>query len=229
MRPLARFMGLVFAATLIAVGTLGVGLLVVLAYWQLALRNYASRDGAIERKLHSLLMPDEEVIATALQCKLCAPFSRRKLVAITNRRLLVIARGLPGGFRMQGFPWRELRDVQLWENVLPAVFGATVRLSVTPKGGEPLHVDLEGAACDEAARLYTHAKAQEHAWNEKRRLRDLDEKRAVSGGMILAGGIPHSQGGSLDELERAKKLFDVGAVDESEYRKLKTMILSRAS
>jgi hypothetical protein len=229
MGPLARFMGLVFAATLIVVGTFGAGGLLVLAYWQFALRGYGARDAAIQRKLRSLLMPDEDVIAQALQRKLCAPFARRKLVAITNRRMLVIARGLPGGFRMQGFPWRELRDVQLWENVLPAVFGATVRLTVSPKGGEALEVELEGAACDEAAKLYAQAKAQEHAWNEKRRLRDLDEKRAVSGGMILSGGFPLSQGGSLDELERAKKLFDQGAVDEAEYRQLKTKILSRAS
>jgi hypothetical protein len=179
-------------------------------------------------------MAHEKVLETALQLRICALQSRRMLIAVTNSRVIVIVRSLLGGFTMKDYQWKDLHDAELSENVLPNYFGSSVSFRVKregQQGQDSLSIDgIDGAV---ASRLYTEAQSQEQAWEEKRRIRELEEKRAASGGIMLGNGAIGTNGGnsgggsSLEELEKAKRLFDAGAVSDAEYQEIKSKILSR--
>ena len=64
------------------------------------------RIAKAERKLENTLMHDEAIITQGKQQRLFAFFSCRKLVSITNSRIIMISRGLLGGFTMQDFHWK---------------------------------------------------------------------------------------------------------------------------
>lgn len=79
--------------------------------------------------------------------------------------------------------------------------------------------------------IYSHAQSEEHAWEEKRRVRALEESRAASGGVTFHSGTP-SGGGAvtsmMDELVKAKALFDGDAISDAEYQEIKAKVLARA-
>ena len=84
--------------------------------------------------------------------------------------------------------------------------------------------------------MYRAAQAQEQSWREKRRVRDLDELRAKSGGIQLGGG-GSGPGGSgsggaagddpLARLQRAKEMLSGGLITDSEYESIKAKIVDR--
>jgi hypothetical protein len=131
---------------------------------------------------------------------------------------------------MKDYQWKDVTDAQLAENVLPQWFGS--RLYFETSNGS---LEVDGIPSDLASKIYKHAQYQEQAWEEKRRVRKLEEMRAAAGGVIMntgAVGNPANDApgvSSLDELERAKKLLDAGVVSDAEYQEIKAKILSRAS
>ena len=181
-------------------------------------------------KLQSTLMKDEIVIASGLQQRLFALFSRRMLVAITNSRLIEIRRSLLGGFRMEDYQWKDLRDASISENIIPNIFGAKLDLIVRSGSG---NIAIDGLPSPVASTIYSHAQAQEQEWEEKNRIRDLEEKRAMSGASVVnvgGQGLPKSDEGDLfASLEKAKKLFDTGVISDAEYQELKSKIISKAA
>jgi hypothetical protein len=179
-------------------------------------------------------MGSEQKLGEAIQFRLCALISRRLLVAATNSRIILIARPLLGGFTMKDYQWKDLHDAKLSENVLPWLFGSRLSFAIRREGEgrteDRLVVDgIEGRL---ASQIYAAAQDQEQAWEEKRRVRTMEEARASSGGITL-GGVPSASGGgnaggsTLDELERAKKLMDSGVISDAEFNEIKSKILSR--
>lgn len=214
---------------LIIVGTQGYGfILAPLYYWLVFVRGEARVQKA-QAKLQSILMKDEAVIASGLQQRLFALFSRRMLVAITSSRLIEIRRSLLGGFDMKDYQWKDLRDASISENIIPNIFGAKLDLNVRSGTGD---IAIDGLPSPVASTIYAHAQAQEQEWEEKNRIRDLEEKRAMSGASVVnvgGQGVPKSDEGDLfASLEKAKKLFDTGVISDAEYQELKAKIISRA-
>jgi len=84
----------------------------------------------------------------------------------------------------------------------------------------------------EAQAVYRTCQAQEQAWREKRRVRDLEELRAKSGGIQLAGGAPGSVPGGNDaqapaaRLQRAKEMLQQGLLTDAEFEQVKSRILA---
>jgi hypothetical protein len=82
-----------------------------------------------------------------------------------------------------------------------------------------------------ASTIYSHAQAQEQEWEEKNRIRDLEEKRASSGAAVLYVGGYGSQrqddGDVFVQLEKAKRLFDTVAISDAEYQELKAKFFSK--
>lgn len=217
--------------TLLA-GWYGFGfLLFPLVYWALVLRGSDARATVADQKLQSTLMKHESVISSALQLRMGALLSRRVLVALTSSRVVVVSRSLLGGFTMRDHQWKDLHDARLRENILPALLGSRLSFAV---GTAAAPIEINAFPSDVAARMYAHAQSEEQAWEEKQRVRALEEKRAASGGVIVGapGGsaAPGSRDGSmLEDLDRAKKLFDSGAISDAEYQELKSKILNRQS
>jgi hypothetical protein len=144
---------------------------------------------AATANLESLLVRDETVEATAIQRRMFALMHRRVMVAATNNRLIAVTRKLIGGFEYTDVRWQDLKEA----HISVGIFGATLRLVAEQSS------DLASAARvsrtlvytglrpDEARAVYRICQAQDQAWREKRRVREMEELRARSGGVHIVG------------------------------------------
>jgi putative oligomerization/nucleic acid binding protein len=187
--------------------------------------------------LRSLLIPGEELDTHAVQRRLFALTRRRTIVGATSGRLIVVNRGLFGDYTPQDVRWQDLQDAQL----RVGVFGASLSVSVHGNAdlasaeGPRRVVQVDGLRKEEAQEVYRTCQAQEQAWREKRRVRELEELRAKSGGINLAGGMGAAPGaGAGDEgsqalasrLQRAKDMLQQGLLTDAEFEQVKARILS---
>ena len=147
---------------------------------------------------------------------------------ITSSRLIEINRARLGGFDMRDYQWKDLRDATMAENIIPNVFGAKLEL-ISRAGAR--NITIDGLPSAIASTIYSHAQAQEQEWEEKNRIRDLEEKRASSGASVLnVGGYGNQRqddGDMFVQLEKAKRLFDTGAISDAEYQELKAKMISK--
>lgn len=215
----------------IAVSTVGIGLLLAIPYYFLVFHGADARAKKADEKMQSTLMKGESVTAKGLQRRPFALWSRRQMIAITSSRIVLVSRSLLGGFSMKDYQWKDLHDAKLAENVLPNFFGS--HLSFETKGGSA-SITIDGLDSPIASQIYSHAQAQEQEWEEKNRIRSLEEKRAAAGGVVVhagagsGGAAPAKDDNSVFEgLEKAKKLLDAGAISDAEYQEMKSKILAR--
>jgi hypothetical protein len=188
--------------------------------------------------LRSLLIPGEALETHAIQRRLFALTHRRTVVGATSGRLIVVARGLFGDYSPQDLRWQDLRDAQL----RVGVFGATLTVSVYGAGdlasaeGPGRTLVVNGLRKAEAQEVYRACQTQEQAWREKRRVRELEELRAKSGGISLAGGVPGTAAAGAPagdaaqtpaaRLQRAKEMREQGLLTDAEFEQVKARILS---
>jgi hypothetical protein len=215
---------------LICILTLGVGTLALLVWALLVFVGAEARAAKALAILERTLMSGETVVASAVQHRVFALFRRRAVIAITSSRILTIQRGLMGGFTMADMQWKDLRDARLDENMLPGMAGANLAFdSLGPAAG----VYVDGVPSEAAAKMYAKAQYEEQAWEEKRRVRGLEETRAASGGVTVGAAGGFGPGGEasdhmVEEIRKAKALFDAGAVSDAEFQEMKAKILGRA-
>jgi hypothetical protein len=185
-------------------------------------------------QLAALLVPGEAIEACAVQRRLFALTHRRTVVAATTGRLIDMQRGIFGSFHPRSVRWQDLKEVR----VEVGIFGAS--LTVFFFGGPDLAIagtesgrTFGGLRKNQAQAIYRVCQAQDQAWREKRRVRELEELRARSGGIQLGatGSLPPSpsSGGQDDavaRLERAKSMLDKGLISDSEYEALKARIVN---
>ena len=183
--------------------------------------------------VQSLLIPGERLECSAIQHRLFALTHRRLVVGATSGRLIAVQRGLISGFTTQDIRWQDLRDAQLQVGI----FGATLAVSADP--GEDLAgahgttrvLRFGGLRKDQAQEVYRACQAQEQSWREKRRVRELEEMRARSGGVHL-GSMPGLATGGEDaarspqaRLQRAREMLEEGLLTDAEYEQVKARIL----
>jgi hypothetical protein len=183
--------------------------------------------------LRSLLIPGEQLETHAIQRRLFALTHRRTIVGATSGRLIVVTRGLFGDYAPQDVRWQDVQDAQL----RVGVFGASLTVSVhgtadlaTAEGPHRV-LRVDGLRKGEAQEVYRACQAQEQAWREKRRVRELEELRAKSGGINLAGGLGGGPAAGADEalagrLQRAKEMLQQGLLTDAEFEQVKARILS---
>jgi hypothetical protein len=196
-----------------------------------------SRLAQAVQHLTALLVPGETLVAYAVQRRLFALAHRRVLVAATSGRLIRIERGIVGGYTPVDMRWQDIENAHL----RVGIFGAD--LTITSRGRQDLAssgqatgaITALGLRKQQAEQVYRAAQAQEQSWREKRRVRDLDELRAKSGGIQLGGGGGTSGSGSggaagddpLARLQRAKEMLAGGLITDSEYESIKAKIVDR--
>jgi putative oligomerization/nucleic acid binding protein len=184
--------------------------------------------------IQSLLIPGERLESHAIQRRLFALTHRRLVVGATSGRLIAVQRGLISGFTTQDIRWQDLRDAQLQVGI----FGATLTVSANAGNdlagaeGTPRALSFSGLRKDQAQGVYRACQSQEQAWREKRRVRELEELRAKSGGVHLGGGMAGIQAGSEDaarspqaRLQRAKEMLEQGLLTDAEFEQVKARIL----
>jgi hypothetical protein len=220
---LLQAIGIWLAAVVI---TFGVGSLALIAWALLVFLGAESREAKALATLERTLMSGETVVARALQQRVFALFRRRAVIAITSSRILTIQRGLFGGFRMADMQWKDLKDARLEENILTQMCGANLAFDGLAQPG----VYVDGVPSAAAAAMYAKAQFEEQAWEEKRRVRGLEETRAASGGVTIGAGAAGGEAGErmVEEIRKAKELLDAGAVSDAEFQEMKAKILGRA-
>jgi hypothetical protein len=185
--------------------------------------------------LRSVLIPGEAIEAWAVQRRLFALGHRRVLVAATSGRLILITRPLLGGFALVSVRWQDLEEVTLRVGVFAADLGvragkATDLASLAVEGAQ--RVELNGLRKGQAQAVYRICQGQDQAWREKRRVRELEELRARSGGIQVLAGAPlgGTAAGPGDDavrrLQEAKRLLDARLITDSEYEAIKAKIVS---
>jgi hypothetical protein len=184
--------------------------------------------------LRSVLIPAETLEAWAVQQRLFALTHRRVLVAATSGRLIVITRHLIGGFDVSDIRWQDLEEVTL----RVGIFGAD--LSVRAGKASDLasqgasgsrRLDFKGLVKSQAQAVYRICQGQDQAWREKRRVRELEELRARSGGIQVssAPSATLGAGGTSDAVRRlqdAKQMLDARLITDAEYEAIKAKIVS---
>ena len=100
-------------------------------------------------------------------------------------------------------------------------------------GAQGAHrVELKGLRKDQAQAVYRICQAQDQSWREKRRVRELEELRARSGGIQVMAGAP--LGGTataagddaVRRLQEAKRLLDARLITDAEYEAIKAKIVA---
>jgi hypothetical protein len=183
-------------------------------------------------QLESLLVPGETIEALAVQRRLFALTHRRTLVAATSGRLIGIRRGLFGSFHPTTVRWQDIKearlDVETFGARLTVLFLGSPDLAIA---GNVATLVFSGLQKSQAEAVYRICQAQDQAWREKRRVRELEELRAKSGGIQLGSPGPGAgPSGAQDDvvarLEKAKAMLDKGLISDSEYEALKARIVN---
>src|SRR5881392_3136313 len=201
------------------------------------MRDATAWDGdGVEKplaELRSVLIPGETLEAWAIQRRIFALSHRRVLIAATSGRLVVLVRGLLGGFDVSTIRWQDLEEVTLRVGVIGADLAlragkATDLASLGAQGSQ--RVEFQGLRKEQAQAVYRICQAQDQAWREKRRIRELEELRAKSGGIQLgaaagSASLPVDAGGAANDpaarLQKAKEMFEKKLISDSEYESLK--------
>jgi hypothetical protein len=204
------------------------------------MENFDSSEDSNVKKaidyLKSVLVSGETTESWAIQRRLFALSHRRIIIAATSGRFIIIKRGLIGGFDMNDFRWQDLGDVKLKVGIFGAdiffrKFGST---DLTMNKYTVQTISLTGFRKEQTQNIYRLAQAQDQSWREKRRIRELEELRAKSGGLHLSGGNGNtniqqpnnSSDDSVTRLQKAKEMLDNKLITDSEYESIKAKIIS---
>ena len=89
-----------------------------------------------------------------------------------------------------------------------------------------------------ASEIYARAQSEEQAWEEKRRIRKMEEVRAASGAMTIHTTQPAPQTmdthyqqqkstpSMMEQISEAKKLLEDGTISDAEFQEMKAKIIS---
>ncbi len=173
-------------------------------------------------KVQEILMSGEELLFIAVQKKPIATIAPDCII-LTSKRFIFYKVKLFGQIAFEDRIWRELYDAKIEEGILGAKF------TIHASGGLPLSMDYLPKA--QARRLYRFAQEMEEKSLEERRQRQLEDKRAAAGGIVLGAptyaqpqAIPDDP---LQKLSKLKQMLDAGLINSQEYESKKTEILSR--
>jgi hypothetical protein len=186
--------------------------------------------------LKSVLIEGETLEAWGTQRRWFALTHRRTLVAATSGRFIGLTRGFFGGFEPVDIRWQDLKEARIRVGVLSATLSVEVYnmsdLAMASTGGRLL--TFTGLRKSQAQEIYRLCQGHEQAWREKRRVRELEELRAKSGGFQLSGGAPpglaagdgSAPSDSVRRLQQAKEMRDAKLISDSEYESIKAKIIN---
>jgi hypothetical protein len=190
-------------------------------------------EAGLERPLadlRSVLIPGETLEAWAVQRRVYALAHRRVLIAATSGRLIMLARRLLGGFDVSTIRWQDLEEVTLSVGMLSADLAvragkATDLASLGAQGAQ--RIEFTGLRKMQAQAVYRICQAQDQAWREKRRVRELEELRARSGGIqVGTASVPAGESDAVRRLKEAKEMLDAKLITDAEYEAIKAKIVS---
>jgi hypothetical protein len=186
--------------------------------------------------LQGLLTSGETLEAWATQRRLYALTHRRALIAATSGRFLSLSRRLFGGYESADIRWQDLKETRISAGIIAADLTLVAQNSTDLNiGAEVNRVwTFEGLRKDQAQAMYRICQQHDQVWREKRRVRELEELRARSGGVQISGaqagyGRTDAAGAESDptrRLRQAREMLDARLISDSEFESIKAKIVS---
>jgi hypothetical protein len=199
-----------------------------------------SLSGALAT-LRGLLTAGETLEAFAVQHRLFALTHRRACIAATSGRFISLQRRLLGGYESSDIRWQDLKETRISAGILSA------ELTLVAQSSSDLNIGAEvnrvwtftGLRKDLAQAMYRICQQHDQVWREKRRVRELEELRAKSGGVQIGnqGGGYGSDAGSAAgtaageseparRLRQAREMLDARLISDAEFESIKAKIVS---
>jgi hypothetical protein len=186
------------------------------------------------KHLDSIMIDGEQLQAWAFEHRLHALTHRRLLLGATTGRLIALTRPLLGGYDVSDIRWQDLMDVKLHVGMITATLTLTAAPHtdlVLQEGHQHEVVSYHGLCKDQAEHVYRISQTQFQAWREKRRVRELDELRARSGGISGSLGASLAAGAEAkaevaQHLRQAEELLKARIISDAEYEALKAKIIA---
>jgi hypothetical protein len=186
--------------------------------------------------LRGLLTTGETLEAWAVQHRLFALTHRRACVAATSGRFISLNRRLLGGYESADIRWQDLKETRISAGILAA------DLTLVAQSSSDLSIGAEvnrvwtftGLRKDQAQALYRICQQHDQVWREKRRIRELEELRAKSGGVQIGAGqsaYPGADPAAAESeptrrLRQAREMLDAKLISDSEFESIKAKIVS---
>ena len=186
--------------------------------------------------LQGLLTSGETLEAWATQRRLYALTHRRACIAATSGRFISLNRRLFGGYDSADIRWQDLKETRISAGIIAADLTLVAQSSSDLNiGAEVNRVwTFEGLRKDQAQAMYRICQQHDQVWREKRRVRELEELRAKSGGVQIGGasagyGSTDAAGAESEptrRLRQAREMLDAKLISDSEFESIKAKIVS---
>ena len=186
--------------------------------------------------MRGLLTSGETLEAWAVEHRLFALTHRRLCVAATSGRFISLKRRLFGGYESADIRWQDLKETRISAGIFAAdltlIAQANSDLNI---GSEVNRVWTFANLCkDQAQAIYRICQQHDQVWREKRRIRELEELRAKSGGVQIGAGqttyggadAAGSESEPVRRLRQAREMLDARLITDSEFESIKARIVS---
>ena len=194
--------------------------------------------GAAFATLRGLLTSGETLEAWAAQRRIYALTHRRVCIAATSGRFISLQRRLFGGYDSADIRWQDLKETRISAGIIAADLTLVAQSSSDLNiGAEVNRVwSFDGLNKNQAQAMYRICQQHDQVWREKRRVRELEELRAKSGGVQISGGQAGYGNGNTDaagtesdatrRLRQAREMLDAKLISDSEFESIKAKIVS---
>src|SRR5450755_3514099 len=186
--------------------------------------------------LQGLLTSGESLEAWATQRRLYALTHRRICIAATSGRFISLKRRVFGGYDSADIRWQDLKETRIRAGIIGADLTLVAQTSSDLNIGSEVNRvwTFEGLCKDQAQALYRICQQHDQVWREKRRVRELEELRAKSGGVQIGNASPGysstDAAGVESEptrrLRQAREMLDAKLISDSEFESIKAKIVS---
>jgi hypothetical protein len=188
--------------------------------------------------LQGLLTSGETLEAWAAQRRIYALTHRRICIAATSGRFISLNRRLLGGYESADIRWQDLRETRISAGILAADLTLVAQSSSDLNIGSEVNRvwTFEGLNKNQAQAMYRICQQHDQVWREKRRVRELEELRAKSGGVQIGGdgagyGAANTAGGGGESeparrLRQAREMLEAKLISDSEFESVKAKIVS---
>ena len=192
--------------------------------------------GAALATLRGLLTSGETLEAWAAQRRIYALTHRRVCIAATSGRFIYLQRRLFGGYDSADIRWQDLKEARISAGIIAADLTLVAQSSSDLNIGAEVNriLSFEGLNKDQAQAMYRICQLHDQEWREKRRVRELEELRAKSGGVQISGastGYNSSDAAGTESeptrrLRQAREMLDAKLISDSEFESIKAKIVS---
>jgi len=192
--------------------------------------------GAALATLRGLLTSGETLEAWAAQRRIYALTHRRVCIAATSGRFISLQRRLFGGYDSADIRWQDLKETRISAGIIAADLTLVAQSSSDLNIGAEVNRiwSFEGLNKNQAQAMYRICQQHDQVWREKRRVRELEELRAKSGGVQISGaqaGYGSSDAAGTESeatrrLRQAREMLDAKLISDSEFESIKAKIVS---